>query len=139
MGINGISGFQTWNIPREIPRQNPNEEIQNTGLENNPSALPQTNLPEENDNYAISKSGTAVADQRSRIADLEDVSLTFNKEESFDYIGSESGLDNLDMQKAISDMKKDEVLQGYQYFVGSAQNLALQNSDDGAVFRKLGF
>ena len=59
----------------------------------------------------------------SRIADLEQVSLKFNKEDSFDYIGMDSSLNNLDMQKAISDMQKDQVLQSYQYFVGSAGNL----------------
>ena len=73
-------------------------------------------------------------DTRSRTADLEDISLTFNKEESFDYLGSESGLMNLDVQKAISDMRKDSILQEYQYFVGSSPSF--MNTDDGIVFRK---
>ena len=63
------------------------------------------------------------------------ISLTFNKEESYDYIGSESGLANLDVQKAVSDMRKDSVLQEYQYFVGSAQNL-LKETQDGIVIPK---
>ncbi len=132
MGINGISGYRPWDIPREIPQHKPVEEIRNPDIKQDPSAQPQSQT-EGKEDYA------PLNDNRSRTANLEDVSLTFNKEESFDYIGSDSGLENLDMQKAISDMKKDEVLQGYQYFVGSAQNLVLQNSDDGAVFRKLGF
>ncbi len=136
MGINGISNYQLWDIPREIPKQKPVEETK-LDISQNPSAQPQI---DSKDDYAvIPKDNTLVNDNRSRVANLEDISLTFNKEESFGYIGSESGLADLDMQKAISDMKKDEVLQGYQYFVGSAQNIALQNSDDGAVFRKLGF
>ncbi len=41
------------------------------------------------------------------------------------------------MQKAISDMRKDQVLQGYQYFVGSSYNLSEgQQTEDGIVFLK---
>lgn len=76
-----------------------------------------------------------VADTRTKAADLENVSLTFHKEETFDYIGSESSLVGLDMQKAISDMKKDSILQEYQYFVGSAQNFFM-NPADGIVLKK---
>lgn len=67
--------------------------------------------------------------------DLENISLKFNKEESFAYIGKDSDLDQLDVQKAISDMKRDQILQGYQYFVGHVDGL-LENSEDGTVFRK---
>ena len=78
----------------------------------------------------LSPSSTAKA------VDLENVSLTFHKEESFDYIGNDSSLDNLDMQKAVSDMKKDHVLQEYQYFVGSARNLFGEQTPDGMVLLK---
>jgi hypothetical protein len=81
-----------------------------------------------------SKTQPLAEDNRSKTADLENISLTFNKEESFDYLGSESGLASLDMQKAISDMKKDSVLQEYQYFVGSSKTLL--QSEDGLVFSK---
>ena len=77
------------------------------------------------------------SNRASRVADLENISLKFNKEDSFDYIGNDSSLDNLDMQKAISDMRKDQVLQGYQYFVGSSRNLFTgQTSEDGVVILK---
>lgn len=73
----------------------------------------------------------------SRMANLDQVALTFNKAESFEYIGNDSSLDNLDMQKAISVMRKDQVLQGYQYFVGSSRNLIDgQQSEDGMVILK---
>lgn len=48
----------------------------------------------------------------------------------FDLIGSESELAKLDEARAISDMKKDSILQEYQYFVG---NIA---TEDGSVTRK---
>lgn len=45
---------------------------------------------------------------------VQKISVKFDWTESFDYTGG-----NLDMLKAISDMRKDQVLQAYQYFVGS--------------------
>ena len=68
-------------------------------------------------------------------APLEDISLTFNKQESFGYIGRDSDIQSLDVQKAVSDMRKDSVLQQYQYFVGSSRNL-MARSADGAVIAK---
>lgn len=68
-------------------------------------------------------------------AKLEDISLTFNKQEEFGYIGQDSDIRSLDMEKAISDMKKDQVLQQYQYFVGSVKNLNVDNAD-GIVIAK---
>lgn len=43
---------------------------------------------------------------------------------TFDYIGTDcdpDNPDNPDIQKAISDMKKDQILQSYQYFVGNPE------------------
>ncbi|HKM04105.1 MAG TPA: hypothetical protein VJZ04_05870 [Lachnospiraceae bacterium] len=74
-------------------------------------------------------------DNRSRIANLENISLTFNKADDFDFIGKDSSIETLDMEKAISDMQKDQVLQQYQYFVGSSQNI-ISNSMDGLVIQK---
>ena len=92
------------------------------------SKPPETDLNKQNDLNAqgdnlTSASETSQEDRAGRIADLGQVSLTFNKEDSFDYIGMDSNPENLDMQKAISDMQKDQILQGYQYFVGSAGGL----------------
>lgn len=76
-------------------------------------------------------------DTRSRTADLKNISLTFNANESFDYIGKESAIENLDMMSAISDMQKDKVLEQYQYFVGPQEtdNLVAA-SEDGIVIQK---
>lgn len=40
---------------------------------------------------------------------------------TYDYIGTDCCPDNPDIQKAISDMKQDQVLQSYQYFVGNQE------------------
>lgn len=66
---------------------------------------------------------------------LEDISVTFNRQEDFGYLGKDSDIHSLDMEQAISDMKKDQVLQQYQYFVGSSRNLFIE-SEDGIVFPK---
>lgn len=116
MGIQlwtGFNSMQTYYKSQEIPTITP-EEVKNK--EQQPQAVQQNIAAAESVNEPIAE------DNRSKTADLENISLTFNKDETFDYIGSESGLAGLDMQKAISDMKKDAVLQEYQYFVGSSKD-----------------
>ncbi|MEG1848129.1 MAG: hypothetical protein RRX92_04685 [Lachnospiraceae bacterium] len=76
---------------------------------------------------------------RSKSADLENISLTFNQEDSFDYIGTDREIGNLDVQKAVSDMQKDSILSEYQYFVGNLNNNTnLGSSLDGTVLAKTG-
>ncbi len=73
-----------------------------------------------------------------RTANLEDISLNFNKNETYDYIGRDAGLDNLDMMSAISDMQKDKVLEQYQYFVKPREdaNSIIASTADGVVVQK---
>ncbi len=121
-GFSGISSY--YNKAYEIPSVTPKEVKKQDELQ-------QTEQP-VSDTEALE---TQAAYSRSKATDLENISLTFNKEESFDYLGSESSLMSLDVQKAISDMKRDSVLQEYQYFVGSSQNLFI-NPADGIVIPK---
>lgn len=101
-----------------------------------PDLNQQSGLNEQSDNLT-SVAEPVQENPASRMADLDQVSLKFNKEDSFGYIGMDSSLDNLDMQKAISDMQKDQVLQSYQYFVGSAGSLFGEtSSEDGTVVLK---
>lgn len=65
-------------------------------------------------------------------------SVVLQKETAFDYAsryepgktfemkGTESALEDLDMEKAISDMQKDQLLHQYQFFVGASQKAADQ-------------
>ena len=131
MGIDLMSGFgrmQPYYKASEIPVVTPAE------IQKQSEQQIHTKQSDPKDAKSSSPMVNAEEDKRSRIADLEDVSLTFNKEESFDYLGSESGLMNLDVQKAISDMRKDSILQEYQYFVGTSPTF--MNINDGTVFRK---
>jgi len=78
------------------------------------------------------------SNQASRMANLEDISLTFNTNETYDYIGRDADLQNLDMMSAISDMQKDKVLQQYQYFVGPKEmaDPIVAQTPDGMVVQK---
>ena len=78
-----------------------------------------------------------IQDNRSRSADLENISLNFNTGDDYSYIGSDFEIGGLDMEKAISDMQKDKMLADYQYFVGSSSNLnEMFASNDGKVVVK---
>lgn len=70
-------------------------------------------------------------------AAIEDISLTFNRQEDFSYLGQDSDIHSLDVERAISDMQKDWMLQQYQYFVGSAREMyAGAQTPDGIVIPK---
>ena len=99
-------------------------------------ALEADNNQQSHQNNSTSSNPAVIEDNRSRIANLENVSLTFNSGDTFDYIGSDSEIGNLDVQKAVSDMKKDQILEQYQYFYGSSDNSTNQ-SEDGFVMQKM--
>ena len=133
MGIqfyNSLSNYNSYsNYHREIPKVDP-EQIKAQEVNSAASA------PIENKNNEVEEISSANQSSVREIknAQLEDISLTYNKEESFDYLNSDSSVKSLDMEKAISDMKKDSILQEYHYFVGSSNNLF--SSDDGVVIAK---
>ena len=84
----------------------------------------------------VAKAEEATVPVERKNTALEDVSLTFLKDDTYDMIGSESDLNKLDMQKAISDMQKDKILQDYNYFVGSSVVQQRNISEDGVVVAK---
>ena len=77
-------------------------------------------------------------DTRSKSANLQDVSLSL-KIDDFDFVGKDSFIESLDLQKMVSDVKKDQVLDEYNYFVGSAKGSSpvYNGNDDGMVFQKI--
>mgnify|MGYP007132879775 FL=1 len=50
-----------------------------------------------------------------------DYASCYQPDVTYDLKGADSELMSLDVEKAISDMKKDQVLQQYQFFVGESQ------------------
>ena len=77
-------------------------------------------------------------DARRNAISLEDISLNFNTGDTYAYIGKESDITLLDMDQALSDVKKDQILDQYRYFVGDASNIGMINNStaDGIVIMK---
>lgn len=71
---------------------------------------------------------------RPKSVDPNEVSLSFNKNDDYSYIGKDKDIENLDMEKAISEMRQDSILQEYQYFVGNTNTVYA--SADGVVIAK---
>lgn len=67
---------------------------------------------------------------------VREISFTFNKHDDFKNIGKESSLGSLDIEKAISDMKRDKIFEEYQYFIGGKPDLENDGEADGNVFLK---
>lgn len=113
-GVNGIGGMQDYSI------QAPDYSRQ-------PAKTVITEVPQQESRVASSNQidispaeNTQAAEKKpSANAALEDISITFHKQDDFGYIGRDSDIHSLDVEKAISDMRKDQILQQYQYFVGN--------------------
>lgn len=77
--------------------------------------------------------------ERNKIqnASIEDVTLSLASSDDLEFLGRDSDLFGLDLEKAVSDMKKDDVLKDYQYFVGrESQIREIFSDEDGSVFLK---
>lgn len=57
-----------------------------------------------------------------------DYAKGYNPEETFEFKGVDSDIASLDIQKAVSDLDKDKVLQQYQFFVGD-EAFTMQQKD----------
>ncbi len=132
MAINGLSnfgGFYNSYAVRDIPKVDV-ETVKQQDAAKESNTLPKAPVVKE-------EPKEQVVDNRKRTADLDNISLNFNAGDDYSYIGSDFEIGGLDMEKAISDMKKDKVLQDYQYFVGSSDNLSeMFASNDGKVIAK---
>ena len=117
--------YDVYKIPVADSQKMNQPELENESVQQN--AVPQM--------HAVDVSDAVVPAERTNVA-LEDVALTFLKDDTFDMIGSESDLNKLDIQKAISDMQKDKILQDYNYFVGSSLFQPGIASEDGIVIPK---
>lgn len=127
MGVGGVSDYASILKNYDIPvvpdmRLVEVQGRESTVREDVPSAV----TPRENPLEAAGRKDAA----------LEDISITFNRQENFGYIGRDSDVRALDVERAIDEMEKDRVLQQYQYFVGSSRDLYGAEGTDGTVIRK---
>lgn len=122
-GINGMNGLQNYNLQLSIQAPDAAKQSAKTVITEIPgqeSRVPSSNTSLQIESVDSGKAGEARGASRPAAnAALEDISVTFNKQDDFGYIGRDSDIHSLDVEKAISDMRKDQILQQYQYFVGS--------------------
>lgn len=105
--VNGYIGIGNYKMPHITKAE---DIVQNAGIPQN-----------QNTNEPVAESVTQSREERKPVVtDLENISIGFNKQDDFSYIGKDADIEQLDMQKAISDMKKDNLFHQYQFFVRSA-------------------
>ena len=61
---------------------------------------------------------TGTVEQNEEDYGVADFNAKYQPDASYDLKGVDSDLSKLDVEKALSDLKKDQVLQQYQFFVG---------------------
>ena len=132
MTIGGFSDISFLDRPYDAYRIPTADTQKSETLGQNITSKQQAVVPEA----PVAKAEEATVPVERKNTALEDVSLTFLKDDTYDMIGSESDLNKLDMQKAISDMQKDKILQDYNYFVGSSVMQQRNISEDGVVVAK---
>lgn len=132
MTIGGFSDISFLYRPYDAYRISTADTQKSETLGQNITSKQQAVVPEA----PVAKAEEATVPVERKNTALEDVSLTFLKDDTYDMIGSESDLNKLDMQKAISDMQKDKILQDYNYFVGSSVMQQRNISEDGVVVAK---
>lgn len=133
MGIGKISDYgsliQNYRVP-SIPIDDESHGLETQAIRTEAENVPDTAAP------ALQEEASALAVQPAAQFTLQDASLDLKGNGSFEYIGRDSDMQQLDINKAISDMKKDSILEQYQFFVGT-QNVQSDNSEaDGIVIVK---
>ncbi len=122
-GINDLNNYNKINsIRREIPQVNPTLDIQ---TDDGSVKLKEQQLPVKTD-METSAESRKLPDKEEVISFAVETGLSSDK----DLIGSERDIRLLDVEKAISTMKRDSILQNYQYFVGNI------STEDGTITRK---
>lgn len=135
MAINGLnqydlfSSYNSINAMERIPKAEPSDvskQEQESGV-----GLAKANQQEPSKPLALNLESI-----RPRFnASLESISLSLKSNTEFDMKGRDSSLSSLDMEKAVSDMQKDQALIQYQYFVGDSN--VINSNEDGTVIQKI--
>lgn len=114
MGISSVNGMQDYSIQMPDYTKQPAKTV----IVEEPQQESRVASSNQIEN-SPAESAQAAEKKPSANAALEDISITFHKQDDFGYIGRDSDIHSLDVEKAISDMRKDQILQQYQYFVGN--------------------
>ena len=68
-----------------------------------------------------------------KLIGLEDISISFNKNDDFDIIGTTSDITNLDVAKVVSLSKRDDILNSYR---ASETQVPVYAGEEGMVIAK---
>ena len=74
-----------------------------------------------------------VAARPTKLIGLEDISISFNKNDDFALIGTTSDITNLDIEKAVSLSKRDDILNSYK---SSESQAPVYSGEEGTVIAK---
>lgn len=103
-GIRPLAGINDYNSIRDYGISDEKSSVQAAGVTEHDSEVQQE---------------TDAAKARQTFG-AQDYAKQYQSDVSYEMKGSDSDLLSLDIEKAISDMKKDQVLQQYQFFVGES-------------------
>ena len=94
-------------------------------------------VPQTNENISVTPETTNKA---SRTAKLDNVSVSFNKNDSYGHIGSSKDITKLDQTSNVDNKVKSGIFNDYLYYAGSSTTGNAQTphfiSDDGSVTLK---
>ncbi|NLL94005.1 MAG: hypothetical protein GX225_07735 [Clostridiales bacterium] len=127
-GMNNISDIYNSTVSRNIPRVSPenvsaNADVASQTTKESPSGADNSKLTVSSVDGTVTRK-LLPTDEVASYAQNVDLSI------DIDLIGSESDILKLDVEKAVSEMKKDSILQEYQFFVSNL------STEDGIVIRK---
>lgn len=84
----------------------------------------------QEDTAVAESNGSPLKDKAPKVSNPEDFTFDFKKNNSYNLVGATSPVNDMDIEKAVSEMKKDVVLNQYKFFVGHTN---LGTDADGTV------
>ena len=125
MTISGVSNAYSYaNYTKRIDTSSTDADVSQISQVNQP--LPVESSISSNDQ---SQQQSTEMLKPSRTGNLEKIIFDFKKNNEFNLVGAQSKAEDLDVDMALSNMKKDSVLDQYKFFVKSS----LVSDQDGSV------
>jgi len=125
MTISGVSNAYSYaNYTKRIDTSSTDADVSQISQVNQPlpveSSISSNDQPQQQSTEML---------KPSRTGNLEKIIFDFKKNNEFNLVGAQSKAEDLDVDMALSNMKKDSVLDQYKFFVKSS----LVSDQDGSV------
>jgi len=125
MTISGVSNSYSYaSYPKRIDTSSTDAAVSQISSINQPLPLESSTASDEQP-----KQQSKETLKPSRTGNFEKITFDFKKNNEFNLVAAQSKVEDLDVDKALSDMKKDSVLDQYKFFVKST----LGSDADGSV------